>query len=109
MATPREVTVVGGVVGVVVLVSVIPGGRPAAAELIGAFAVIGQPSTPVAECAAPTGLDSGDPRWRKKIDSSAIDRIARNSDCQFCSVRFQKSGATRYSPRPTGSWNALSC
>ncbi|GII03667.1 hypothetical protein Pta02_56750 [Planobispora takensis] len=24
-----------------------------------------QPSTPVAVCAAPTGLDSGDPRWRR--------------------------------------------
>ncbi|MFI7451439.1 1-aminocyclopropane-1-carboxylate deaminase/D-cysteine desulfhydrase [Nonomuraea sp. NPDC049714] len=27
--------------------------------------VTGQPSTPVAECAAPTGLDSGEPRWRR--------------------------------------------
>ena len=24
-----------------------------------------QPSMPVAECGAPTGLDSGEPRWRR--------------------------------------------
>src|SRR5215210_1416929 len=104
MATPISVTVVG-----VLVVWVMPGGRPERPQLIAAGATGVQPSTPVAECAAPTGLDSGDPRWRRKIDNSAIDRIARNSDCQFCSVRFQKSGATRYSPRPTGSWNACSC
>jgi hypothetical protein len=26
---------------------------------------LGQPSTPVASCGAPTGLDSGEPRWRR--------------------------------------------
>jgi hypothetical protein len=26
---------------------------------------LNQPSTPVASCGAPTGLDSGDPRWRR--------------------------------------------
>ena len=28
-------------------------------------------------------LDSGDPCWRKKIESTTIDPIARNSLCQF--------------------------
>ncbi|SDH01497.1 1-aminocyclopropane-1-carboxylate deaminase/D-cysteine desulfhydrase [Nonomuraea jiangxiensis] len=27
--------------------------------------ITGQPSTPVAECGAPTGFDSGEPRWRR--------------------------------------------
>ena len=54
-----------------------------------------QASTPVASCGAPTGLDSGEPRWRRKIDSTAIEPTARNSDCQFCSVRFQKSELPR--------------
>ncbi len=33
---------------------------------------------------------------------------ARNSDCQFCSVRFQKSGETAYSVIETGAWNFCS-
>ena len=33
---------------------------------------------------------------------------ARNSDCQFCSVRAQKSGLTRYSPQPMGAWSCWS-
>ena len=28
-------------------------------------AAVSQPSVPVAECGAPTGLDSGEPRWRR--------------------------------------------
>ena len=54
-----------------------------------------QPSTPVEAWAAPTGLDSGEPRWRRYTASTAIDATARNSDCQFCSVRFQKSARER--------------
>jgi hypothetical protein len=40
-----------------------------------------QPETPVDSCGEPTGLDSGDPRSRRKMDSTAIDPTARNSDC----------------------------
>ena len=29
------------------------------------LAAASHPSTPVAECGAPTGLDSGEPRWRR--------------------------------------------
>ena len=42
-----------------------------------------QPSTPVASCGAPTGLDSGEPRWRRYTAKIAIEPTARNSDCQF--------------------------
>ena len=48
------------------------------------------PSTPVAWCGAPTGLDSGEPRWRRYTVRIAIDPTARNSDCQFWSVLSQK-------------------
>jgi hypothetical protein len=50
-----------------------------------------QPSTPVDSCGAPTGLDSVEPRWTSNSDSTNIYSTARNSDCQFCRVRFQKS------------------
>jgi len=49
------------------------------------------PLLAVSEWGAPTGFDSGEPRWRKYTDRITIDPTARNSDCQFCSVRFQKS------------------
>ena len=38
---------------------------------------------PVSEWGAATGLDSGEPRWRRKIDSTASVPTARNSLCQF--------------------------
>lgn len=50
----------------------------------------------VSACGAPTGFDSGEPRWRRKTERIAIDPIARNSDCQFCNVRFQKSDVVTY-------------
>src|SRR6478609_3781683 len=34
---------------------------------------------------------------------------ARNSDCQFCRVRFQKSDDTTYEAQLTGSCSWLSC
>ena len=49
-----------------------------------------QPSTPVALCGAPTGFDSGEPRWRRYTARIAIEPTARNSDCQFSSVFSQK-------------------
>lgn len=33
-----------------------------------------------------------------------MDPTARNSDCQFCRVLFQNSGASTYSLQGTGSW-----
>lgn len=65
---------------------------------------VAQPSTPVLEWAAPTGLDSGEPRWRRSMLNTAIDPTARNSDCQFCSVLAQKSGPRTYWPHDCGSW-----
>ena len=56
------------------------------------FAQAHQPSTPVDVCGAPTGFDSGDPRWRRYTARIAIEPTARNSDCQFWSVLDQKSG-----------------
>ena len=50
-------------------------------------------------CGAPTGLDSGEPRWRRYTARIAIDPTARNSDCQFWRVFSQKSG--RPGSRPT--------
>ena len=50
----------------------------------------GQPSTPVLSCGAPTGFDSGEPRWRRYTVRTANEPTARNSDCQFCSVPSQK-------------------
>lgn len=48
----------------------------------------------------PTGLDSAEPRCRKKIEKATIEPTASSSDCQFCSVRFQKSAeSTRLSHR----------
>src|SRR4051812_39219034 len=64
---------------------------------------VGQPDSSVTPCSAPTGLDSGEPRWRRYTLNTAMEPMARNSDCQFCSVRFQKSADTRYSPQETGS------
>ncbi len=34
-------------------------------------------------CGAATGLDSGEPRWRRKMPSTATTKTARNSLCQF--------------------------
>ncbi len=63
---------------------------------------------PVAPWGAPTGFDSGDPRRRRYTERIAIEPTARNSDCQFCSVRSPKSapGGRRQPPscarwRPT--------
>src|SRR3954454_24972906 len=68
-----------------------------------------QPSTPVASWEAPTGLDSGDPRSRRKIARAANDPTARNSDCQFCSVRFQKSEEPTYCHNDSPAWWWSSC
>src|SRR5689334_6466439 len=38
-----------------------------------------------------------------------MDATASNSDCQFCRVRFQKSGSPRYCAQLTGSCRLLSC
>ena len=46
----------------------------------------------VSEWGAPTAFDSGEPRWRRKTAKMAIAPTARNFDCQFWSVRSQKSG-----------------
>jgi hypothetical protein len=54
-----------------------------------------QPDSAVVACGSPTGFDSGEPRWRRYTANTAIEPTARNSDCQFCRVRFQKSGSTR--------------
>src|SRR3954469_10308951 len=59
-------------------------------------AAASHPSRPVASCDAPTGLDSADPRSRRKIDRTPNEATARNSDCQFWSVRSQKSDVPRY-------------
>src|SRR3954447_22178764 len=40
--------------------------------------------------------------------STAIDPTARNSDCQFCRVRDQKSGSVRYFVHDSGSWTCCS-
>lgn len=32
---------------------------------------------------APTGLDSGEPRWRRNTAKIAIEPTANSSDCQF--------------------------
>src|SRR3954470_5313162 len=67
-----------------------------------------QTSEPVVECGAPTGLDSGEPRWRRKTANTAKEPTARNSDCQFCSVRSQKSDEPRYchSDRAASRWSS---
>src|SRR5437660_5718730 len=49
----------------------------------------------VSGCGAPTCLDSEEPRWRRYTAKIAMDPTASNSDCQFCRVRFQKSGSPR--------------
>src|SRR5688500_5372434 len=36
---------------------------------------------------------------------TAIDPTARNSDCQFCNVRDQKSALVTYSVQVSGSWS----
>ena len=38
-----------------------------------------------------------------------MEATASSSDCQFCSVRSQKSGSARYSAQDTGSCRAASC
>lgn len=49
------------------------------------------PSTPVEVWAAPTGLDSGEPRCLRYTERTAMEATARSSDCRFCRVRPQKS------------------
>src|SRR5919106_1011666 len=39
---------------------------------------------PVLAWGAATGLDSGEPRWRRKMESTMSAATARNSLCQFC-------------------------
>jgi len=38
---------------------------------------------PVSECGLSTSFDSGEPSCRRKMDSTIIERMARNSLCQF--------------------------
>jgi len=38
---------------------------------------------PVAECGADTRLDCGEPRCRKKIESTTMSSTDKNSLCQF--------------------------
>src|SRR3954454_5340512 len=40
--------------------------------------------------------------------STAIDPTARNSDCQFCRVRDQKSGSVRYLVHASACWRCFS-
>src|SRR5919112_3874739 len=40
--------------------------------------------------------------------STAIEPTARNSDCQFCRVRDQKSASRMYSLHRIGSWRRCS-
>lgn len=47
------------------------------------------PSTPVAEWEAPTGPDSGEPRWRKKMKKTTMAATARRPTAS-CRLRFQK-------------------
>ena len=56
----------------------------------------GHPSEAVEPCASPTGLDWLDPRWRSQIENTTMEATARNSDCQFCTVRLQKSEDPAY-------------
>ena len=39
--------------------------------------------SPVDLWEAATGFDSGDPRWRRKMESAASEATAKNSLCQF--------------------------
>ena len=55
-----------------------------------------QPSAPVVACGSPTGLDCDEPRCRSHTEKSTMEATARNSDFQFCSVRFQKSDEPAY-------------
>ena len=66
-------------------------------------ALLGQPSVLVVACASPTGFDWLDPRWRSQIENRTIDATARNSDCQFCTVRFQKSEEPAYCGSVSGA------
>jgi hypothetical protein len=45
---------------------------------------------PVSWCGLSTGFDSGEPRWRRKIESRTTSAIDRNSLCQFWNDSNQK-------------------
>lgn len=47
------------------------------------FTRASQSSSPVSDRLAATGFDSGEPRWRKKMERMTIEPMARNSLCQF--------------------------
>jgi hypothetical protein len=55
----------------------------------------------VASCGAPTGFDSGEPRWRRKMAKVTNEPTARNSDCQFWSVASQKLALPTYDHQET--------
>ena len=61
-------------------------------------------AVPVSACGAATGFDSGEPRWRRKIDSTTIEKTARNSLCQFWNDSNQNSLEVRRNStsRPPG-------
>src|SRR4051794_1957405 len=67
-----------------------------------------QPSTPVAWCGAPTGLLCEEPRCRRYTARTAMEPTARNSLCQFCRVRDQKSALWRYCGQLMGFWSCWS-
>src|SRR4051812_30956252 len=55
---------------------------------------------------AATGLDSGDPFWRRKMPRTIRTPIERNSDCQFWNDSYQKSASSRCSKTV---WDGCSC
>jgi len=59
----------------------------------GSFAHAAQ--VPVSVFGANTGLGSGDPRWRRKIDRTTKSAVDRNSDCHFWKDTNQSSEAAR--------------
>jgi hypothetical protein len=57
-----------------------------------------QPSTSVAWCGAPTGLDSGEPRCTSQTVATMNSRNCRYSDCQFSATSTAKSEEMRRRP-----------
>src|SRR4029079_3031779 len=51
---------------------------------------------PVSECAASTGFDSGEPRWRRNMLRTTIANSDMNSLCQFCSDSNQNCEVRKY-------------
>lgn len=73
----------------------VDGWRPVHRPLAEAIARVAASYAPVSAFFAATGFDSGEPLWRRKIDSTTSTAVDMNSDCQFWNDSNQSCASRR--------------